>query len=36
MLGSGLASVACVMDDGSRVSAVDMRVKGMVLERAGR
>lgn len=36
MPGSGLASVACVMDDGSRVSAVDMRVKGMVQEKAGR
>lgn len=36
MPGSGLAAVTLVMDDGSRVSAVDMRVKGMVLERAGR
>lgn len=36
MPGSGLAAVTLVMDDDSRVSAVDMRVKGMVLERAGR
>lgn len=36
MPGSGLASVTCVMEDGSRVSAVDMRVKGAVVERAGR
>lgn len=36
MPGSGLAAVTLVMDDGSRVSAVDMRVKGEVLGRAGR
>lgn len=36
MPGSRLASVACVMEDGSRVNAVDMRVKGAVVERAGR
>lgn len=36
MAGSGLATVTCVLDDGSRLPAVDMRVKGMVLERAGR
>lgn len=32
----GLASVACVMEDGDRVRAVDMRVKGEVVNRAGR
>ena len=31
MPGSGLASVTCVMDDGARLSAVDMRVKGFVV-----
>lgn len=36
MIGSGLVSVTCVMEDGSRASAVDMRVKGAVVERAGR
>lgn len=33
---SGLASVTCVMEDGDRLHAVDMRVKGEVLGRAGR
>ena len=32
----GLASVTCVMEDGDRLHAVDMRVKGEVLGRAGR
>lgn len=31
MPGSGLASVTCVMDDGARLSAVDMRVKGFAV-----
>lgn len=36
MPGSGLATVTCVLDDGARLSAVDMRVKCAVVERAGR
>lgn len=32
----GLATVTCVLDDGARLSAVDMRVKCAVVERAGR
>lgn len=36
MAGSGLATVTCVLDDGSRLPAVDMAVKGAVAGRAGR
>lgn len=36
MPGSGLATVTCVLDEGARLSAVDMRVKCAVVERAGR